>query len=119
MSGEDFDYYVSGFTRCDDDATFIGRLNSYRAADRNWELGAPYAEANIDVPALFIASQQDIVLQMIPPDAFDILRRRVPDQRGIEIIDGTSDFVQMEEPQATNLALLNFLASLRGGENNL
>lgn len=115
MSEEDFAYYVAEFTRCGPDLAFIGGLNSYRAADRNWELGEPYADADIMVPALFISGAQDIVLQMIAPDALDIMRRRVPDLRGVALIEGAGHFVQMERPAQTNDALLTFLEGLRTG----
>lgn len=112
MSRADFDFYVDEFTRCGPDLAFIGGLNSYRAADRNWELGEPFADADIEVPALFIAGARDIVLRMIAPDALDIMRRRAPDLRGIELIEGAGHFVQMERPDSVNAALLRFLASL-------
>jgi pimeloyl-ACP methyl ester carboxylesterase len=113
MSEADLDFYVAEFMREGPEAAFIGGLNSYRAADRNWELGAPYAEADIERPALFIAGADDIVLQMIPPDAIDVMRRRTPDLRGVELVPNAGHFVQMEQPEATNRALLRFLASLR------
>jgi pimeloyl-ACP methyl ester carboxylesterase len=110
MSEADFDYYVAEFMRRGPDAAFIGGLNSYRNADRNWALGEPFAEADIERPALFISGAKDIVLQMIAPDALDVMRRRTPDLRGVELIEGAGHFVQMERPEAVNAALLKFLA---------
>ena len=92
--------------------TFIGGLNSYRMADRNWELGARYADANITQPALFIAGAADVVLQMIPANALEIMRRRVPDLRDVVLVPGAGHFVQQEQPQAVNAALLEFLRGL-------
>ena len=112
MSEADMEYYAQEFAQAGPDLAFIGGLNSYRAADRNWELGEPWADANIEVPALFIAGAQDIVLQMIAPDALDIQRQRVPDLRGTVLIEGAGHFVQMERPEETNRALLDFLATL-------
>ncbi len=112
MSEEDFQTFVDGFTRTDPGGYFIGGLNSYRTADRNWELGEPWADANIEVPALFIAGAQDIVLRMIAADALDIQRRRVPDLRDTVLIEGAGHFVQMERPQETSRVLLDFLRSL-------
>ncbi len=112
MSEADIAYYAQEFAQAGPDLAFIGGLNSYRAADRNWELGEPWADANIEVPALFIAGAQDIVLQMIAPDALDIQRQRVPDLRGTVLIEGAGHFVQMERPEETNRALLDFLATL-------
>jgi len=116
MTAEDMDHYVAEFMRGGPERAFVGGLNSYRAADRNWELGEPFADADITVPTLFIAGAQDIVLRMIAPDALDIMRRRTPDLRGVELIEGAGHFVQMEQPAATNAALLRFLGSLREGK---
>ena len=78
LSEAEFDYFVREYTRGAPATTFIGGLNSYRVADRNWELGAAFADANITQPALFIAGADDVVLKMIPADAPQIMQRRVP-----------------------------------------
>ena len=114
MSSEDMDTYVAEFTRQGGDKTFIGGLNSYRVADRNWELGAKWADANIEVPTAFIVGSQDPVLKMIRPDAIDIMRSRTPDLRQVTIIPDAGHFVQQEQPAATNAAILSFLESVRG-----
>jgi pimeloyl-ACP methyl ester carboxylesterase len=114
MSAEDMDVYVSEFTRQGGDKTFIGGLNSYRVADRNWELGAKWADSNIEVPTAFIAGSHDPVLKMIRPDAIDIMRSRTPDLRQVTIIPDAGHFVQQEQPAATNAAILSFLDSVRG-----
>ena len=67
MSKEDMDTYVAEFTREGGDKTFIGGLNSYRVADRNWELGAKWADSDITIPTAFIAGSFDPVLKMIRP----------------------------------------------------
>jgi pimeloyl-ACP methyl ester carboxylesterase len=117
MSQEDMDTYVAEFTRpngveIDADTTFIGGLNSYRVADRNWELGAKWADADIEVPTAFIAGDHDPVLKMIRPDAIDIMRSRTPDLRQVTIIPDAGHFVQQEQPEATNAAILSFLETL-------
>ena len=112
LTQEDFDYYVREYTRAGAAATFIGGLNSYRMADRNWELGAPFADANITQPALFIAGAEDVVLKMIPGNAIEIMQRRVPHLKDVVLIPGAGHFVPQEKPQAVNAALLGFLRSL-------
>ena len=112
FSQEDMDYYVAEYEAAGPDLAFIGGLNSYRVADRNWKLGEPYADAKVLQPALFIAGQQDPVLQMLRPDVVDIMRRNVPDLRDAVIVPDAGHFVQQEQPAAVNAALLKFLAGL-------
>ena len=112
LSQEDFDYYVNEYERTGPETACIGGLDSYRIADRNWEIGAQYADANIDLPTLFISGEQDPVLQMIDPQALEIMKQRCSDLRGIEIIADAGHFVQQEQPDKTNAALLEFLRSL-------
>jgi pimeloyl-ACP methyl ester carboxylesterase len=112
LSEAEFAHYLAEYTRSEPDLTFIGGLNSYRCADRNWELGAAYADANITQPALFIAGAEDVVLKMIPTDAIEIMRRRVPDLRGVVLVPQAGHFVPQEAPAAVNRALLEFFRSL-------
>jgi pimeloyl-ACP methyl ester carboxylesterase len=114
LSVEDMDTYVAEYTRGGPDTAFIGGLNSYRVADRNFELGAKYADSNIERPAAFIAGSEDPVLKMIRPDAIDIMKSHCADLREIAIIPGAGHFVQQEQPEATNQALLRFLKTLKG-----
>lgn len=112
MSEADMDFYAEEFSRGGPDTAFIGGLNSYRVADRNWELGEPWADAHIEVPALFIAGADDIVLQMVGPAAIDSMRARIPDLRDVVLVPEAGHFVQMEQADAVNAALLAFLRSL-------
>lgn len=112
MSEADMAQYINAFTAAGPELSFIGGLNSYRTADRNWELGEPFADADIMVPSLFIAGAKDIVLRMIDPDALAIQRRRIPDLRGEVLIEGAGHFVQMERPAETSRAIVDFLKSL-------
>jgi pimeloyl-ACP methyl ester carboxylesterase len=112
MSREDMDFYVAEFERGGPDTAFIGGLNAYRAADINWEINLDYADRNITQPSLYITGAQDPVLTMTGEGAFDVLRQRSDDLRGIEVIEGAGHFVQQEQPDATNRAMLQFLADL-------
>jgi pimeloyl-ACP methyl ester carboxylesterase len=112
LSEEEFETYVRDYTRAAPALTFIGGLNSYRMADRNWELGAAFADADIAQPALFIAGAEDVVLKMIPAHAIDSMRRRAPELREVVLVPGAGHFVQQEQPEAVNAALLKFLRSL-------
>jgi pimeloyl-ACP methyl ester carboxylesterase len=112
LSEEEFAHYLREYTAADAGSTFIGGLNSYRIADRNWELGAAYADANITQPALFIAGAEDVVLKMLPEDALAIMQRRVPQLRGTVLVPGAGHFVMQEKPREVNEALLAFLKGL-------
>jgi len=109
MDAADFDYLSSQYLRAGEDLAFIGGLNSYRVADRNWELGEPWADARIEVPGLFIAGKQDAVLQMVGTDALGLLRERMPCLAGTVLIPEAGHFVHLEQRDAFNQALLQFL----------
>jgi pimeloyl-ACP methyl ester carboxylesterase len=85
LSEAEFDYMLRAYTRETPATSFIGGLNA-RCADRNWELGAAYAESPITQPALFIAGEEDVVLKMIPPHAIDSMRSRMPQLKDVVIV---------------------------------
>jgi pimeloyl-ACP methyl ester carboxylesterase len=109
MDAADFDYLSSQYLRAGEDLAFIGGLNSYRVADRNWELAEPWADARIEAPSLFIAGRQDAVLQMVGTDALRLLRERMPCLADTVLLPEAGHFVQLEQPDAFNQALLQFL----------
>ena len=49
---------------------------------------------------------------MIPPHAIDSMRSRCPQLKDVVIVPGAGHFVQQEQPQAVNAALLKFLRGL-------
>ena len=58
LSKADLDFYAGEFTR----TGFRGGLNWYRNIDRSWELLAPFAQAKVTVPALYMAGDRDLVV---------------------------------------------------------
>jgi pimeloyl-ACP methyl ester carboxylesterase len=58
LSDADLDFYAGEFAR----TGFRGGLNWYRNIDRNWELLAPFAGAKVNVPALYMAGDRDLVV---------------------------------------------------------
>ncbi|WP_101759869.1 alpha/beta fold hydrolase [Oceanicoccus sp. KOV_DT_Chl] len=112
MTKADLDYYVSEFCHCDIGKEFIGGINSYRTADRNWEIGLAYADHNIVQPSLYITGSEDPVRQMIGEDAMAAFKARSTDLRGIKVIPNAGHFVQMEQAVQFNQVLLQFLQSL-------
>lgn len=113
LSQAEFDYFVAEFLRCGPERAFVGPLNAYRTADRNWELGARWAEADVERPALFLCGAEDPVLKMLPPDTLARQRRRLRDLRGEVLVPDAGHFVQQEQPRATSAALLRFLTEVR------
>lgn len=105
----DLDFYVREFTR----TGFRGALNWYRNMDRNWELLAPFAGAQVTVPALYVAGERDLVLAF--PGAGEMvaaLGEVVPKLSGTVILPGCGHWTQQERPAEVNAAILAFLRAL-------
>lgn len=105
LSQAELDHYVAEFAR----TGFTGGISWYRNMDRNWALTEQLAGAKVGVPSLFIGGALDPVLTMTPPSIMDDW---VTDHRGTVVIDGAGHWVQQEEPDAVNRALLAFLGDL-------
>ena len=105
----DVDFYAGEFTR----TGFRGGLNWYRNIDRNWELLAPFAGARVEVPALYIAGDRDLVVafrgmdQLIPN-----LGKLVPKLRRTLMLPGCGHWTQQERPEDVNAAIVEFLKTL-------
>jgi len=100
---EDFDVYRHTFAR----HGFHGALNWYRNFERNWERTAPWADANIEQPTLFLLGDRDPVGVL---EAHTLLRMplRVPKLEQ-HIIKNCGHWLQSEQPRAVNQHLLGFL----------
>lgn len=109
LSAEEFEHYVSEFTR----TGFTGGLNWYRALDLVWEQNAATADTPIETPSVFIAGHRDPVLSMMGPDPLGAMAQQVPGLRSTHLIPGAGHFVQMQEPEQVNAAMLHFLEHLR------
>jgi len=109
LTEADLDFYAAEFTR----TGFRGGLNWYRNIDRNWELLAPFSNARVAVPALYVAGDCDLVVafrgmdQLIPN-----LSKFVPNLRTTLMLDGCGHWTQQERPQEVNAAMIDFLRTL-------
>jgi pimeloyl-ACP methyl ester carboxylesterase len=113
LTDADLDHMAAEFSH----SGFRGGLNWYRNIDRNWELTAPWAGAQIREPALFIAGSVDPVIAGGSGNAALIaLPAAVPGLRRKLLIDGAGHFIQQERPQLVNEALLDFLRGLPAWE---
>ena len=89
---------------------FRGGLNWYRNIDRNWELTAPWQDAVIAQPALFIAGSRDAVITgSMGERALEDLESVVPNLERKVLIDGAGHWIQQERPDEVNAALIEFL----------
>ncbi|MEU2794170.1 alpha/beta hydrolase [Streptomyces sp. NPDC007100] len=112
LSQEDIDTFVGEYARLGARA-FTGGLNWYRNIDRNWELLAPFDGRGIDVPALYLAGDRDLV-RAFPgmAELLPALERTMPNLRQAPPLPGCGHWTQQERPEEVNAALLEFLAEL-------
>ena len=109
LTEADIDVYAGEFTR----TGFRGGLNWYRNIDRNWELLAPWAGANVTVPALYMAGERDMVLGFGGTDKLlASLKQLVPKLRQALILPGCGHWTQQERQTDVNAAVLEFLRVL-------
>jgi pimeloyl-ACP methyl ester carboxylesterase len=109
LTDADLDFYAGEFAR----AGFRGGLNWYRNIDRNWELMAPFADAKINVPALYMAGDRDLVVAFRNMDkAIANLPQYVPQLRGSVILPGCGHWTQQERAAEVNTAMIDFLRRL-------
>ncbi|MET4295432.1 pimeloyl-ACP methyl ester carboxylesterase [Bradyrhizobium sp. LB8.2] len=98
------------FTEAFRKSGFRGGLNWYRNLDRNWELTAPWQNAQIHQPSLFIAGSKDAVITgLIGAKRVNELERVLPNLTQKLIIKGAGHWVQQERPDEVNAALVGFL----------
>jgi pimeloyl-ACP methyl ester carboxylesterase len=89
---------------------FRGGLNWYRNIDRNWELTAPWQDAQIAQPSLFIAGSNDSVITgLIGAKRVADMERVLPNLTQKLIIDGAGHWVQQERASEVNAALIGFI----------
>ena len=89
---------------------FRGGLNWYRNIDRNWELTAPWQDARIHQPALFIAGAKDpVISDKMSGKHLAAIERVLPNLKQKLIIDNAGHWIQQEKPAEVNAALIAFL----------
>ena len=109
LTEADLGFYAAEFAR----TGFRGGLNWYRNIDRNWELTAPFAGKTVDVPALYVAGDRDLVVSFPGMDQLlPNLTRFVPKLRQTIMLPGCGHWTQQERPQEVNAAIIEFLKSL-------
>jgi pimeloyl-ACP methyl ester carboxylesterase len=104
LTEEALETYAAEFRR----TGFRGGLNWYRNLDRDRELLGFLAGAKIQQPSVFVAGEEDAVIQMYRP-AFDGLESSMPRLTKKLLISGAGHWVQQEKPAEVNQALIDFL----------
>jgi pimeloyl-ACP methyl ester carboxylesterase len=106
LSEADLAFFTAAYRR----TGFRGGLNWYRNIDRNWELTAPWQDAQIRQPSLFIAGAGDSVITgPIGAKRINELERVLPNLKARLIVDGAGHWIQQERPNEVNAALIGFL----------
>ena len=92
---------------------FRGGLNWYRNIDRNWELTAPWQDAQIRQPSLFIGGAQDaVVTGLLGGKRVAEMERVLPALTRKLILPEAGHWIQQERPAEVNAALIEFLKRL-------
>jgi pimeloyl-ACP methyl ester carboxylesterase len=107
LTESDIDVYVKEYAR----GGFLGPLAWWRNIDRGWELMAPFAEAVVTVPALYMAGERDFVAAVY---AQDIAKQSalVPKLRPPIMLPGCGHWTQQERAPEVSTAMIDFLRSV-------
>jgi pimeloyl-ACP methyl ester carboxylesterase len=128
LTEEDIQAYAEDFALHGEKA-FTGAFNWYRNIERNNELLAPFRGRGIDVPALYVVGDRDMITALRGPGREDIslsavlrgeggpgssLSAVAPRLHGPVVLPGCGHWTQQERPAEVNAALLDFLARIDG-----
>jgi pimeloyl-ACP methyl ester carboxylesterase len=106
LTQADLDVFVGEYRR----TGYRGGLNWYRNIDRNFELMAPWQDAVIGQPSLFIAGTRDgVITGPIGKRALERMPSMLPNLKGTVLLDGAGHWVQQERAEEVNAALIKFL----------
>lgn len=125
LTEDDIRTYAEDFARHGNRA-FTGGFNWYRNIERNHRLLAAFRGRTVEVPALYIVGDRDMVTSLRPPTGgpslLDVFRGRAtpgtfltdaaPLLEGPVVLPGAGHWTQQERPAEVNAALLDFLGRL-------
>ena len=108
ITESDIDVYVKEYAQ----SGFHGPLAWWRNIDRGWELMAPFADAAVTVPALYMAGDRDFVAAVFRQD---IAKQSVlvPKLRPPIMLPGCGHWTQQERAPEVSAAMIDFLMQLR------
>jgi pimeloyl-ACP methyl ester carboxylesterase/catechol 2,3-dioxygenase-like lactoylglutathione lyase family enzyme len=90
---------------------FHGALNYYRSIDHFTQHSGAFAGAKIRQPSMFLAGTLDGLNLVALPNA-ESMRSDLIDLRSFTMLEGVGHWPQLEAPDPTNAALLEFLQDL-------
>jgi pimeloyl-ACP methyl ester carboxylesterase len=107
VTESDIAVYVREYAR----SGFHGPLAWWRNVDRGWELMAPFAQAAVTVPALYMAGDRDFVATVYSQD---IAKQSalVPKLRPPIMLPGCGHWTQQERAPEVSAAMIDFLRQL-------
>ena len=109
LTQADLDYLTQRFQQ----TGFRGGLNWYRNIDRSWELLGPFAGAKVEVPALYLAGDRDLVVRFPGMDRnIATLSQIVPKLKETIMFKDCGHWTQQERAAEVNTALIGFLQGL-------
>ena len=107
ITDADIDVYVEAFTH----SSFRGALAWYRNIDRSWELLGPFAGATVNIPALYMVGDRDLV-SVINRQAIASQSTFVPRLRPVITLAGCGHWTEQERAPKVSAAIVDFLRSL-------
>ncbi|GHJ43270.1 epoxide hydrolase [Catellatospora sp. TT07R-123] len=112
LTEDDIAAFVADYSRHGDRA-FTGGLNWYRNIERNWELLAAFRGRRIEVPALYLAGDRDMVVGLRGVEAtLNTVEQAAPRLWRALILPGCGHWTQQERPNEVNRELVDFLTWL-------
>lgn len=108
LTQEDVDYFAAKHSK----NGLTGGLNYYRAIDLNWELSAPWIDAQIQVPVKFVVGDLDITYYI--PGMQDYIhnggfKKNVPNLQEVAVIPGAAHFITQEKPDDCNAHIYDYI----------
>lgn len=107
FSQADLDFYAAEFER----SGFTGPLGYYANIQAGWEFLEPMQGKPLTPAALFIGGEFDIATAW-GREAIERAAEYVPDLRGSLIFEGSGHWIQQEQPERTNQAIIDFLGQI-------
>ncbi|KAL3517418.1 hypothetical protein ACH5RR_020007 [Cinchona calisaya] len=109
LTPDDLNYYANKFNK----TGFSGGLNFYRCIDLNWELSAPWREAQIQVPVKFLVGNQDLAYHM--PGIQDYIhnggfKKDIPGLQEVVVIPGAAHSIHQEQADVCSAHIHDFIS---------